>query len=401
MATKSLPGVKSHFSVIPHSADIVELRYGGWNAQSYTLTDSSGGGSLHRVLVLLDGSRSIAEVAREARVSRRDVQAIVDRLSELGALDEGPTNALDNYVERVTPTLLPFGGGSADKIRSPLVVGGTGVAARVAALLQDSLSESSVVIERTADEALLALAARSQELFGDGFDFAEAAEPFASWRDRLVVAPFPLVRPHVALTLNRLAMHHLFSWLHAVIDGPVLIIGPLTVPSRSPCFECFEARVSMNLREGASYQRYKQALAQGRNQGARLELDPVLEAMIGSLTTFEALNFLLTGTTFTVGKALSVYLPTMEFTFNEILRMPGCPGCGPETYAEDTELYFDVRAILGELSRGDPGGFTADHPSSVDATTAQPHGRTADRTRSADRVRAAGQGRRTRCGRRR
>jgi bacteriocin biosynthesis cyclodehydratase domain-containing protein len=348
MATRSLPSVKRHFSVIPHSADVVELRYGGWNAESYTLTDGSGGGSLHRVLALLDGSRSLGEVAREAGVPRKDVQAVVDHLRELGAVDDGPTNALDSYVDRVTPTLLPFGGGSAEKIHSPLVVGGTAAATRVASLLEESLSEASVVIERTGDDALLALAARSQEVLGDGFDFAEAAAPFESWRDRLVIAPFPFVRPHVAVMLNRLAMHHGFSWLHAVIDGPALIIGPLTVPSRSPCFECFEVRVSMNLRESASYLRYKQALAQGREQGVRLELDPVLDAMLGSLMSFEALNFLLTGTTFTVGKALSLYLPTMEFTFNEVLRMPGCPGCGPETYAQDTELFFDVRAILGK-----------------------------------------------------
>lgn len=343
MATR--PRIKPHFTAVPHSPDVVELRHGGWSAESYTLSDSSGAGALARLVELLDGSRTVAELAREAGVSRRDVDGLLDHLTDLGALEDGPTTALDAYVTRAAPALLPFGGGPATEVSEPVVLGSSALAGRVADLLAESLAVAGTRVRTEDDGALLALAARPGTT-ADPFALAEAAEAFAGWRDHLVVAPQESVRPHVAVVLNRLAMHCGFTWLHAVVDGPSLVVGPLTVPHRSACYECFEARVAMNLRESASYLRYKTALAQGRAAGAVPEVEPVLGAMLAAHTAAEALNMLLTGTTFTVGKALSIYLPTMELTYNEVLRLPGCPACGPETYARDEELFFDVRAVL-------------------------------------------------------
>ena len=56
------------------------------------------------------------------------------------------------------------------------------------------------------------------------------------------------------------------------------------------------------------------------------------------------MNFLLTQSAFTTGKVLSIYLPTMEFSFNEVLRVPGCPACSRPA-REDVELYFDIRSL--------------------------------------------------------
>ena len=39
-------------------------------------------------------------------------------------------------------------------------------------------------------------------------------------------------------------------------------------------------------------------------------------------------------------------LPTMEFTFNEVLRLPGCSACGGLFEREDKELHFDLRALI-------------------------------------------------------
>ena len=102
----------------------------------------------------------------------------------------------------------------------------------------------------------------------------------------------------------------------------------------------------MNLRERSSYQAYKRVLARGGVRPETAPLDNVLVALLASLSGFEALNFLLTRTTFTVGKMLAVYLPTFEFTFNDVLRLPGCPECGSLAERDDRGLYFDVRALL-------------------------------------------------------
>jgi len=42
--------IKPQFSVIAHSSDVVELRYGLWNPASFTLEDETASGKLYRML---------------------------------------------------------------------------------------------------------------------------------------------------------------------------------------------------------------------------------------------------------------------------------------------------------------------------------------------------------------
>ena len=74
-------------------------------------------------------------------------------------------------------------------------------------------------------------------------------------------------------------------------------------------------------------------------------MERVLGTMVAAHTALEALNFLLTGTSFTRGKVLGVYLPTMEVSFNEVLQVPGCAGCAPLSESSEEELHFDMRSL--------------------------------------------------------
>ena len=85
---------------------------------------------------------------------------------------------------------------------------------------------------------------------------------------------------------------------------------------------------------------------EGRASGVSKPLDGVLACLLASLVSMEALNFALAGTSFTVGKVLCVHLPTMEFVYNEVLRVRGCSACGSAPERHDRELYFDIRALL-------------------------------------------------------
>ena len=75
---------------------------------------------------------------------------------------------------------------------------------------------------------------------------------------------------------------------------------------------------------------------------------PILRSMLASHVALEALNLAVTETSFTVSKILSIYLPTMEFTFHEVLKVPGCEACGSSAERDDRELYFDICAIFEE-----------------------------------------------------
>lgn len=337
--------LKRQYSVVAHSPDVVELRHGAWNPVSFTLRDESHAGTLLGVVSRLDGSRSTDDIASAVGLRRGEVEALVDQLGELDLLEDGPSHALDYFVDHLVPNLLPHGGGTAPRQRATLLGDGP-LSAEVARILR----AVPVEVEDAAnngDGGLRALLSGGGDgWLRDGLEFEERAEHFAGWRGRFVIHAAETLDPVELRAFNRIALHHRIPWLHATLDGPFLLVGPTFVPGRTPCFECLETRVTMNLREGAGYQSYKQALAEGRASDATAPLYAVLRPMLASLTAFEALNFLLTGASFTRAKVLAIYLPTLEVSVNEVLRLPACPACGPAVEQDDRELYFDLRAIL-------------------------------------------------------
>jgi hypothetical protein len=64
----------------------------------------------------------------------------------------------------------------------------------------------------------------------------------------------------------------------------------------------------------------------------------------------EVANYHYTKMCFTRSKALSIYLPTMEICFNEVLRLSGCPVCGAVPHRDDQQLYYDYQTVLENVS---------------------------------------------------
>lgn len=338
--------LKRHYSVVAHSADVVELRHGSWNPISFTITDDSGSGVLLSVVRLLDGNHAVSEIAREVGVARTEVQGVIDQLAELQLIEEQSTHALDYYLDHLVPSLSQYRGTTRGSTTPVVIIGEGSAPQAVAAVLSRSLPDLVVTLLGSSDALVRALRHDVAAGAFDGLAFEKVAEQFAGWRDCFVVYATDTVRPPEAIGLNRLSLHHGFPWLHAAADGPFVLVGPTFVAGRTPCYECLEKRILMNLREEASYQRYKQAMADGRVSGGLAPLDETVAAMLAAHAAFAALNFLLTGAEFTIAKVLAIYLPTMEFTFNEVLRLPGCPACGSSPESDDRELYFEVRSLL-------------------------------------------------------
>jgi hypothetical protein len=40
----------------------------------------------------------------------------------------------------------------------------------------------------------------------------------------------------------------------------------------------------------------------------------------------------------------------MEFAFSDVLRLPGCAGCGTLSERDESELYFDMRTLLPQAT---------------------------------------------------
>ncbi|NGO07010.1 TOMM precursor leader peptide-binding protein [Streptomyces sp. HC44] len=331
--------VKRHFSVVVHSPDRVEFRDGVWNARSALVDDKGASGRLAAVVAALDGTRTPAEAADVAQAPQAEVQAVLDHLKDLDVLEDAPDNYTDHYLDLIS------GRGPQPRETPPVVlVGSARLCASVGATVTAALP-SAKVVEGGPDHPLAAPGPAEAAWLEDGLEFHRAMDRFADLTGSFVVLLDEVVDPLRAQLVNRVCGHHDIPWLYAAADGPFATVGPLVVPGRTACWECYETRVWMNLRESASYQRYKAALAQGAVAPPDCSLQPVLAQLLTAHTAPEVLSFATTGTAVTASQVLALYLPTMEFAVNEVLRVPGCPACAPAPERDDRELYFDLRAL--------------------------------------------------------
>jgi bacteriocin biosynthesis cyclodehydratase domain-containing protein len=343
------PRLKRYLSVVAHGPNTVELRQGVLNPVSVTLTDDNRSECLAQILTRLDGQRSAKEIAESALISEGDVARVLDQLSELDLIEHRPGHALDHYLEYVVPGLVAQ---EMPRTAAPVaLIGDVDVCENIVRVLRSRdpgdprrPSEPDDDLDVSIIDDPVRRLLREHDL--DDLDFEATAERFTQYRDHLVVFAATAIDPFEFKAFNRISLHHRIPWIHAALDGPMLLVGPTFVPHRSACYECLEARLVMNMRDSPAYQRYKNALVEGHVMGSNAPLEATLVAMLASMTAFEALNFTLTGASFTVGKMLGIYLPTMEFSFHEVLRLPSCQTCGPSPEQDDSELYYDIRTLL-------------------------------------------------------
>ena len=330
--------LRPHLSVIVHGPDEVEFRHGVWNPMSFTVSDAAGGGHLARLVDALDGTLSPTQLAASQGLPDEEVQGLVDRLTELDLLERRPSSALDAYLGtaapwRVDDNLEPGG--------PVLLVGEDALVSLLQPMLAEVLVENPVVVVGADDPTRAVLDDPDTSWLADGLATEERLAPFEAWSGAVVVAPSRVVNPLRLKVLNRAAQRHGIRWLHAGFDGPFVLVGPAFLPGQSSCYECLETRVFLNLREGASYQRYKRALAHADVRLGSPPLLPPLAGLLSSHLALETLNLVLTGWTFTVGRMLAIHVPTMEISFPDVLRVPGCPGCGSVPERDGEVLYYD------------------------------------------------------------
>ncbi len=339
------PRLRRSFTVIGHSPDTVELRTGVWNPQSFTIKDESGQGRILNLILGLDGSLTPRELAKREGASRADVEAVIDHLYSLGAIEKGPTSALDAYLDTVaTLGRAPDPKEVADRV---LLLGDPAITEQVGALLGNDLGVPVVPVGND-DRLWTRLNTMTSAELHDGLSLAQLAEEFEPWCGSFAVVADRIVEPLRLRALNRIAHKIGMSFIHGVIDGPFLFVGPTVLPHSSACWECFETRMTMSLRESASYLAYRNALSQGQVVRGEPPVLPAVLGVLGSHLALETTNFVRTGTTFTVEKVLGMYLPTMEIAYSEVLRLPGCRGCGSLTERDDVSLTFDPRSWLDD-----------------------------------------------------
>lgn len=344
--------IKPCFAVIAHTPDVIELRAGVWNHISYTIQDDTNSGALYKFIKALDGSLSLSDIAKSLEMPRSEAEGIVDHLMQLNVLETDSSTAFDYYTDIYTPAFKSKEKDAADAERTKIYVFSESMLAdeiKGHLLEKTPLKNIEILDENSAFWNILNNQDTSWE--HNALLFEELLIHFEALKDGFIVFALDHVNPVLTKKFNRIATALNLAWIHAAVDGPFIFIGPLFEPGKTPCYECFETRVSMNLREYGSYQKYKSAIVEHKIiQHSEFPMQAALNSLMISHLTMEVLNFCLTGCGFTKNKVLSIYLPTMEITFNEFLKVSTCTNCGSQPHRDDSQLYFDVQGLLKDIS---------------------------------------------------
>ncbi len=332
--------VKPHFSIVAHSQDHVELRSGVWNPTSYVFSDESKKGYLFSIIKGLDGQKSPAELAGQFNIPRSQVESLIDHLQQAGVLETGSDNIYDLYLNQVSPLFKYSGAENSDE--AVFITGDPEFFVPLKNMLASTLKNEIICDDKN---ELQKLESSNENWLHDGLLCQEMISQFEHYRNRFVIFIQKTPNPILTSKWNRIARELQINWIHAAIDGPFLFIGP-TFHRETPCYDCFETRIMMNLREYASYQRYKFALVEKQVTKNSFPLDPAVKNLLISHVALESMNYLLTRCNFTTGKVLSIYLPTMEIVFNEVLRHSACQTCGTHVLRDGHQLYFDIHTLL-------------------------------------------------------
>jgi bacteriocin biosynthesis cyclodehydratase domain-containing protein len=268
-----------------------------------TLEGHAARALLPRLLPLLDGTRTIEDLASELG------PAIAPAIDQALALLDSNRLLTEGRISGVTDDVT--------------------AAARFAAAVTRRTSEQSAA-HALVDARVAVLgsgpaaveAQRQLGLLGIGCVTAEAidAEPEAGVFVLAAPAPDEL---NALSALNERALARGFPWLQVLpFDGRVLIVGPLYLPGASACHRCYV------LRRGAC-SGYEEDFDLVDGEPLRVGCPAPLTSIGVGLTALVALRWVTTSDPTLPGSLCAVELHSVvRLAHSRVLRVPRCPACG-------------------------------------------------------------------------
>lgn len=343
--------IKPFYSIIIHDPDVVELRRGVWNSESHMIKDIEKKGILAQIVLKIKQQISVSDISKEMKINPSTVESVLDHLQQLGVLQSHLTTFLDYYVDHLMTVMKRIRDFNT-KIQTMVVLGDSYLNKKLTTHFHHLFSSLEINIDiKNGDAEWNLLENSDDEWLFDALEQEKLIARFKHWQNCFVILSLQFINPTIASKLNRIAKALHFSWIHLALDGPFIFIGPTFQAGQGPCYDCFETRISMNLRESENYQKYKNALAV--KQIYHEENDPLLlitSDLLIAHANFEILNYLSTQCSFTTNKVLSIFLPTMEFIYHDVLRLPSCRTCGSMSHRDENQLYFDFQELIGEIA---------------------------------------------------
>ncbi|MDY7094226.1 MAG: TOMM precursor leader peptide-binding protein [Acidobacteriota bacterium] len=144
-----------------------------------------------------------------------------------------------------------------------------------------------------------------------------------------VVVCLEVFSPSTLHRVNSVAIEAEKPWASVYIDGSEAMVGPIYVPGESCCYNEFEIQQEATLGSMKDdYLVFKESLNGHEVNSSQFVLPPYLSTASG-IAAMGILRFLLSGRSFLVGRTNRVDFERLSIDFEEVLRLPRCPACGP------------------------------------------------------------------------
>lgn len=312
------PILNPAFTPVQSGPNTVNLRVGPFSGPAYTLSDDDETGSLTELPGLLDGTRTVAEIADELDgASEAELRELVGDLAEKGIVFDG------NEVEIETADTFGYA-----KLNP-----------QMSADEFDALADTRVLLVNEGDFGpmvatdLLSVGFSDVRVYDasdgdfdvDGVVVERSTSPLhehVEWADFVVYlsdgSSLDLVEP-----VNEHAHETRTPWTQGVVVGYEGNVGPTVVPGRTACHNCYTERVAANVSSTEKYRRFRESSQTGSKNAP---LQPFTRVVGGYVTT-ATVNYVLSGTGFTVGSVLSFDFFDFTVEANDVLRLPRCDVC--------------------------------------------------------------------------
>jgi bacteriocin biosynthesis cyclodehydratase domain-containing protein len=340
------PRIKKTFTIVCHNPNLVEFRSGIWNCQSHFLEDEQKENKLSEIILYLkDGVINIEEVSKKFLVPASTIEAIIEELKELEIIEYQSSSAIDYFLEIQAKVLSqnniePW---NLAKLKSKFLF-------LIPGTLSNQIKEQLKMSSQSEFEYEFI---NIEELFNDGDEwidhglhFEKKLEFFEKWKDYFWIFSPDYIHPILGSYINHIAKRLNVSWLHVGIDGPMLLIGPIFKGSEGPCYNCLEQRILMNLREKELYKSYKKSLLSHHVYNPKNPLIELFSSLTAAHSALELINFICTKNSNLNRKILTIYVPTMEIQYSELLELSSCEVCNQSSLAQRKQLYFDIESLI-------------------------------------------------------
>jgi hypothetical protein len=341
----------------------VLVQFGSRSHPSRLFRDTELTGVLGRIFARLkQGPATRDELLIEESSTAADATALLDSLTSQGILSRAGADPVEQYLGYTFTGQTSLAGFTVGQI------GAGPVGAQIAeTLLQHGIGRLRLLDQRESDavwsrfvktageaeplrQAGIGLRKRLTDLGYNGVEFDDSNADDASLDASLAAISaesdlviLSLERPDVRLA-HRVNRHCLIAgtpWIMACLDGNLGIAGPLFIPGVTACFNDYRTLADAGTPSPLMARVYRRYVSQ-RDTGSFFPGLPAYAAVIGGYISVAAVHQLLSGTSFLLGRTLTLNFDYMTLDAEDVLRLPRCPVCRQERSAYQPPFSADI-----------------------------------------------------------